>query len=158
MKSKQIAAVGLAVFIATVMPVESASAQQPPSLAGTYTVVSSPPFGPSPVGQMTLGADGHYSIILARSNLPKIAAGTRDKGTAEEDKAIVGGSIGHFGTYAVDPQQKTLTFNVQASTFPNWNGATFKRALKVSGDQLTYTNASPSNGGPPNEVVWKRVK
>ena len=158
MKHQPVAAISLAVLIATVWPVESTAAQQLPSLAGTYAVVSSPPFGPHPVGQMLLGADGHYALILARSNLPKIAAGTRDKGTAEEDKAIVGGSIGHFGTYAVDAQQKTLTFHVQASTFPNWNGATFDRALKVSGDQLTYTNTSPSNGGPPNEVVWKRVK
>ena len=158
MKSKQVVTCYLAFFVAMGMPVESAVAQETHSVAGTYAVVSSPPFGVNPVGQMILGTDGHYSIFLARSMLPKIAAGTRDKGTAEEDKTIVGGSIGHFGKYLVDAQQKTITFNVEASTFPNWNGTTFKRALKVSGDQLTYTNTSPSNGGPANDVVWKRVK
>lgn len=45
-----------------------------------------------------------------------------------------------------------------ASIFPNWDGATMKRALKVSGDQLTYTVTTPSAGGPANDVIWKRMK
>lgn len=158
MKSKQVVTWCMAFFVAMGMAVESTVAQETHSVAGTYAVVVSAPFGDNPVGQMILGSDGHYSIILARSMLPKIAAGTRDKGTAEENKTIVGGSIGHFGKYLVDAQQKSITFNVEASTFPNWNGTTFQRALKVSGDQLTYTNSSPSSGGPANDVVWKRVK
>jgi len=42
--------------------------------------------------------------------------------------------------------------------FPNWDGTSSKRALKVAGDTLTYTVTAPSAGGPPNDVVWKRVK
>ncbi|AJG20326.1 hypothetical protein RR42_m2954 [Cupriavidus basilensis] len=82
----------------------------------------------------------------------------RGKGTAEENQAIVGGSVFHYGKYVVDVKEKTITFNVEASTFPNWDGATFKRAFKVSGDQLTYTDNAPSDGSGAHDVIWKRVK
>ena len=147
----------LLLFATLALPVSSAS-QDANSIVGTYTSVSNIPFGENPRGQLILGQDGHYSLIVARLKLPKVAAGAREKGTAEEDKAIVGGSIGHFGTYTVDAKDKTITFNVEASTFPNWDGTKFKRAFKVSGDQLTYTNSAPSGGGGAIDVVWKRIK
>ena len=148
----------LLLIAAIALSTANAAAQDANSVAGTYTLVSNPQFGDNPRGQLMLGPDGHYSIILARATLPKVAAGTRVKGTAEENKAIVDGSIAHFGKYTVDANDKTITFNVEVSTFPNYDGSTFKRAFKVSGDQLTYTNNAPSRGGGPNDVVWARVK
>jgi hypothetical protein len=136
----------------------NAAAQDAKSVAGTYTPVSNAPYGVNPRGQLILGQDGQYSMILARATLAKVAAGERDKGTPEEYKAIVEGSIAHFGKYTVDAKDRTITFNVEGSTFPNWDGSTFKRAFKVSGDQLSYTNNAPSGGGGAIEVVWKRVK
>ena len=148
----------LLLFAALSLSPGNAAALGAKSVAGTYTIVSVAQFGANPRGQMILGRDGHYSIILARTTLPKVAASARDKGTAEENKAIVGGSIAHFGKYTVDAKDKTITFNVEASTFPNFDGSTFKRPFKVSGDQLTYTNNVLSGGGAPQDVVWKRVK
>ena len=145
-------------FAALAMPSGYAAAQDAMSVAGTYVLVSNAPFGDNPRGQLILGRDGHYSVVLARAIMPKIAAGVRDKGTPEENKAIIGGSIAHVGKYTVDAGGKTITFNVELSTFPNWDGATFKRALKVSGDQLTYTNNAPSGGGGTIDVVWKRLQ
>ena len=116
-------------FAVLALPAWNATAQDATNVAGTYTAVSNAPFGDNPRGQLILGRDGHYSIILARTTLPKVAANSRDKSTAEENKAIVGGSIAHFGKYTVDAQAKTITFNVEASTFPNWDGTTFKRAF-----------------------------
>ena len=135
-----------------------AGAQSMKIIAGTYSVVSVNAYGANARGLMILGPDGHYSIVLGRSTLPKFAADSRVKGTAEENKSVVEGSIAHFGTYTVDDGGKSITFHVKMSTFPNWDGATMKRALKVAGDQLTYTVATPSAGGPANDVVWKRVK
>ena len=73
-------------------------------------------------------------------------------------KAIVDGSIAHFCTYTSDDGGKAITFHIETSTFPNWDGTTQKRSLKVKGNTLTYTVTAPSAGGPPNDVVWKRVK
>jgi hypothetical protein len=148
----------LLLFAALVLPARNAAAQDTKSVAGTYSAVSNAPYGDNPRGQLILGRDGHYSMILARATLAKVAGGERNKGTAEENRAIVEGSIAHFGKYTVDEKDKTITFNVEGSTFPNWDGSTFKRAFKVSGDQLSYTNNAPSGGGGAIEVVWKRVK
>lgn len=148
----------LVLFTALAMPSVCAGAQDALDVAGTYVPVSNAPFGDNPRGQLILGRDGHYSLLLARASLPKIAAGVRDKGTTEENKAIISGSITHVGRYTVDADGKAITFNVEVSSFPNWDGSTFKRALKISGDEITYTNNAPSVGGKPFDAVWKRVQ
>lgn len=135
---------------------ENANAQGD-DIAGTYTVISTAAFGDHPRGQMILSPDGHYSIVLARTKLPKVAAGVRDQGTAAENKAIVDGSIAHWGRYQVDPQGQSIRFDVEGSTFPNWDGTSFERPYRLSGDQLIYTNTAPSGGGSSFEVVWQRV-
>jgi hypothetical protein len=135
-----------------------ASAQSMKSVAGTYVLVSNAAFGEAPRGQMILGATGHYSSIIARATLPKFAAGSRLKGTPEENKAIIDGTNTHFGTYSVDDGGKTLTMNIVTASYPNWDGMVQKRPLTVKGDQLSYTVPTPSAGGAPFDVVWKKVK
>jgi len=133
-------------------------AQTVKSVAGTYTPVKVSAYGDNARGMMVLDGNGHYSIVLARATLPKVAGGTRTKGTAEENKAVIDGSIAHFGKYTIDDGGKSITFHIETSTFPNWDGTSTKRALKMAGDELTYTVTAPSAGGPPNDVVWKRIK
>ena len=91
---------------------------------------------------------------LLKTNISEI----RTKATDAENKAIVEGSIAHYGKYSVDDGGKALTFHVEVSTFPNWDGKPQKRMLTVKGDTLTYVVATPSTGGAPSEVTWKRVK
>ena len=139
------------------LPAGETAAQSAKSVAGTYSPVSVPAFGDSPRGLLILTADGHYSIVLARATMAKIASGARTKSTPDENKAVVEGSIAHAGKYTIDDKGKAISFIVATSTFPNWDGTTQKRALKVKGDTLTYTVTAPSDGGKPNDVVWKRV-
>jgi hypothetical protein len=136
----------------------AAFAQDAQSVAGTYAPVKIPAFGDQPRGQMILTADGRYSILVSRADMPKIAAGTRTNATPEENKMVVNGSIAHTGRYTIDDGGKSITFHVETSTFPNWNGTTQKRPLKVQGDTLSYVVTAPSAGGGPNETLWKRVK
>lgn len=135
-----------------------AGAQSIKTVAGTYSVVTIPAYGDNARGMLVLGADGRYSLVVGRATLPKFAGNNRLKGTAEEKNAIVDGSIAHFGKYTIDDGGKSLTFHIEMCTFPNWDGTANKRALKVSGDLLTYTVTAPSAGGQANDVVWKRVK
>ena len=37
-------------------------------------------------------ANGRYAIVFSRADLPKFASNSRTTGTAEENKAIVGGA------------------------------------------------------------------
>jgi lipocalin-like protein len=140
------------------LPARDAAAQSMKSVAGSYTIVSTEAFGKGARGTLMLGADGRYSILLTRATLPKFASGSRTKGTADEMKAIVDGSIAHIGKYTIDDGGKAITFHVETSTYPNWDGTTQKRALKLKGDELTYTVTAPSAGGPAADVVWKRIK
>jgi hypothetical protein len=64
-------------------------------------------FGANPYGYFVFTPDGHFSISIARRDIPRFTS-TRNNGTSEENKAVVQGSISYFGTYAVD-----LLFGVQ---------------------------------------------
>src|SRR6266700_4124210 len=154
-------------LLSLAVPAGDAAAQGARSLVGTWTMVSSdtidasgkrtPTFGPSPRGSLIFASNGRYSINIARAGLPKFASDNRAKGTAEENQAIVAGSIGHFGKYTVDEKDKAFTFHIETSTYPNWDGTAQKRPFTVSGDELKYRVAAGSAGGRV-ELVWKRVK
>ena len=136
-------------------------------LVGTWTMVSDTvdqngtkvePFGKTPLGSMTLTSDGHFSIVLTDPDVPKFATASRTGGTAEENKTAMVGSIGYFGTYTVSEPDKTVYLRVVASTFPNWRGSDQKRVATLSGDDLTWTNPTPSIGAGNATLVWKRAK
>lgn len=114
-------------------------------------------YGPNPRGMMSIEANGRYMMMVARANLPKVAAGDRTRATAEENNAIVDGSIAHFGTISVDAAAHTLDLHIEASTYPNWDGADQKRRFTVDGDELRYSNASGSTG-TGTDLVWKRIR
>jgi len=134
-------------------------------VAGTYAIISvttTPasgekvqPFGPAPVGILMLAPNGRYMASLMKPDLPKFAGNNREKGTPEEMRAVVAGSITHMGTISV--QGDAMLFNIEHSTFPNWNGTTQKREFTVKGDILTVRVPAASGGGS-GEVVWGRLK
>jgi hypothetical protein len=149
------------------LPAGDAAAQNTKSIAGTWRMVTNistdasgkkmEPFGDRPVGTMILTPDGRYSIVVSRPELPKIAAGNRDRGTAEENRAIVSGSIAHVGRYKVDEAKNAIVFDIENSTYANWNATTQVRPFTVEADQLVFIVPSASMGGT-GEVTWKRVQ
>jgi hypothetical protein len=78
------------------------------------------------------------------------------QGTADENKAVVQGSIAHFGTYSISPDGKALILKVEGGTWPSWIGAEQKRDFTIAGDELKYTVAASLGG--TSELVYKRVK
>ena len=136
-------------------------------LVGTWAPVSiintaangtkSEVFGPNPKGLMIFESNGHFSLITVRSDLPKFGTNNRGTGTADENKAVIQGSIAYFGSYTVNEAEKSYTLQVEGATFPNWAGTTQKRALSISGDELTFINSAGSAGGS-NEAKYRRVK
>jgi len=135
-------------LLSLAVPAGDAAAQSMKSVAGSYTVVSVSAYGPNARGRMMLGADGRYSTVIARATLPKFASNSRIKGTGDEYKGVVEGSIAHYGTYIASMTGgKVLTFNIEVSTFPNFDGTSQKRPFKVAGDLLTYTVTTASAPG-----------
>src|SRR5205807_1344671 len=96
-------------------------------------------FGPNPSGLLMFASDGRYISLVLRSDVPKFASNSRETGTPEENKAAMQGAIAHFGTYSIAEADKTLTLNIEGSTFPNWKGTQQKRSFVLSGDQLKYS-------------------
>jgi lipocalin-like protein len=116
-----------------------------------------PLYGPNPEGIATFDRDGNYMLLTARAGLPKFAVNDRMKGSADEYRAVVQGSIAHFGRYAVNEADGTITFRIQTSTFPNWNGTEQKRPFTLAGDRLSWRTPASSGGGVA-EVVLTRAK
>ena len=78
------------------------------------------PFGDKPRGSLILTPDGRFSIILMRASLPKFASNNRMTGTAEENQAVVQGSLAYYGTYAVASEKEhTVNLRIEGHTFPN---------------------------------------
>jgi hypothetical protein len=143
----------------------SASAQSLQDISGAWKLVSAvheqqgkkvDMYGAHPRGVLMIEANGRYVTVIARANLPKIASNNRTTATAEENNAIVDGSMAHFGTVTVDSTNHTLDFRIETSTYANWDGIEQKRAFKVEGDELRYTNSSGTTGSA-TELVWKRI-
>lgn len=136
-------------------------------VVGTWAYVSvdvvrpdgsrAPLFGPNPQGLASFDDNGRYILMTARGGQPKFESGNRMEATPEENKAVVQGSIAHFGRYTVDEANKTITFHIETSTFPNWNGVEQKRPFTIRGDELTWRTPA-STGGGTAEVVLKRAK
>ena len=151
-----------------VIPAGDASAQSAKSLVGTYEGVAFRGvdasgktfdiFGSNPRALMVLTPDGRYSIIVMRASLPKFAANSRIKGSAEENQSVVTGSLAHFGKYSIDAKDKTITFHVESATYPNWDGVPQKRPFTYKGGELSYKVAVVSGGVGAGDVVWKRIK
>jgi hypothetical protein len=119
-----------------------------------------PAYGPNPLGTAIFSADGHYSLQIMRAARPKFASNNRLKGTPDENKAAVQGALGHFGTYSVNEADKTMTLRIEGSSFPNWDGTQQKRLITslTAGDEVTWTNPTPSDGAARTELAWKWVK
>ena len=153
-------------FLGVVLAAGAVCAQPAKDLVGTWTLVSvvteqggtkTDTYGPNPKGILMVDANGRYVITFARADLPKVASNNRTTGTPEENKVIVGGSLFHFGTVAVNAADKTLTFKIETSSFPNWDGIEQKRPFTVTGDELKFTAPAASGGGTLT-AVWKRAK
>lgn len=114
-------------------------------------------FGPNPHGILYFESNGHYVLSIMRDGLPKFAGKGRMQGTDAENKAVVQGSISHFGTYEVDGDK--IIYHVAHATLPNWDGTTSKRPFKITGDELSFFVPSASAGaGSSSVVTWKRQK
>jgi len=137
-------------------------------LVGTWIFVSAhdvkpdgskvDPWGPSPKGAATYDANGRFTFMIMRSDLPKFASNNRAQATSEEGKAVAEKTIAYYGTYQVNEADKTLTFHIEGSTYPNLAGGEQKRIItSLTADELKYTNPATTTGTKA-EAEWRRAK
>jgi hypothetical protein len=99
-------------------------------------------------------ADGRFIISVMRADRANYAIAHPAQGTPEENKATAQGIMTYLGTYVVREAERIIDIHIDASSFPNWNGADQTRGFAIVGEQLTLT--VDAFGGHA-EVKWKRV-
>jgi hypothetical protein len=104
-------------------------------------------YGPNAKGIAIFDSNGRFILITTRSDLPRFASNNRGTGTADENRAVVQGSLAYFGTYSVNETDKSYTVQIEASMYPNWVGTAQKRMIAIAGDEFTITNPAGSGGG-----------
>jgi hypothetical protein len=161
-----------AIGLALLAPLITSSASRADSspvvspLAGTWTLVAADvvhadgsrarDYGAAPKGLLLIDATGHYSLQIFKSERPRFAAADKLAGTDAEYKAAVLGSSTHYGTVSIDTTAHTLTFKIEAASFPNWEGAAQTRNYELKGDELSYHVPARPNGDTPISV-WRRL-
>src|SRR5258708_39583738 len=93
-------------------------------LVGAWTLVSiiatdksggkSDRRGPNPKGLLIFEANGYFSVLTSRSDIPNFAINNVNQGTAEENKAVMTGMIANVGTWSVDETTQTITTQIEA--------------------------------------------
>lgn len=116
------------------------------------------PFGPDPKGIIIFTADGYFSLLQSRPDLPKIAANDRAKATPEEATAVVAGSIAYYGVYVVNEADKTLAVKIEQSTYTNVMGGPEQKRIitSLTADEMKFTNPR-TPAGVTLLTAWKRA-
>ena len=116
------------------------------------------PLGSEPGGRAIFEADGRYSFMIFRSDVPKFASDNINQVTPEESKRAIQGMTAFYGTWLLDEATKTLTTTIEGASSPNLTGGSQKRIItSITADELRYTNPA-SQIGTVDDVVWKRTR
>ena len=117
------------------------------------------PFGETPKGLLVFTAEGRFAQIHVAGDVPKIASNNRMTGTADEYAAIMRRSLSVFGTWTVDEANKTVTYNIASSSFPNWEGEAQTRNIdKLTTEEFVNTNPNVAGGRGSASNFYRRVK
>ena len=114
--------------------------------------------GPNPRGLLRLDTDGTFTCQIMRLGLPKFKSNNREKGTDEENRAVVQGTISYYGTYSVNEAEQALAMHIDACSYPNFDGVNQKRPFTLKGDTLSFINRQSSVAGSTVHQTWKRIK
>ena len=136
-------------------------------IVGTWSAVSQyveqedqriEPFGSNPKGIVVYDSNGRFVLFLQRASLPKFASGNRLTGSADENKAVVQGSIAYFGRYTISEAAQKINLHYDGSTYPNWDGEDQARVITIKGDEMSVVSPVSAVGGGSVHLLLRRVK
>jgi lipocalin-like protein len=114
-------------------------------------------YGNSPKGRLIVDSQGRYSLQIFKSERLAFASDDKAHGSADEYASAALGSSTHYGTVVVDADQHVLTFKIEGSSFPNWEGASQKREYTLKDGVLTY-KVPPRPDGTIPISVWQKLE
>ncbi|HWA00295.1 MAG TPA: lipocalin-like domain-containing protein [Caulobacterales bacterium] len=116
-------------------------------------------YGEHPAGLMMVDRVGRYTLQIFRRDRPRFASGDKTRGADDEYRQAVLGSSTHFGRVRVDAEKRQLVFDLEAASFPNWEGRRQVRDYSYASGLLTYqVPASASGNGTIAFSVWRKAQ
>ena len=118
------------------------------------------PLGEDASGIIMYTPDGFMSAQLSKPDRKPFASGDWFKASDHEFKDEATSYIAYTGPFHVDEEKQHLTHSMFISLFPNWIGQTQPRVVRIQGDRLFLTTASPiSSGGKTvnSHLEWRRA-
>jgi hypothetical protein len=139
-----------------------------PKLVGSWKLVSfhsqdssgqtAYPFGKDAQGRLIYEPDGRMAVQLMNPNRPGFTSDDPLVTSEEEVRAAFGGYTAYYGTYSVNPDERTITHQIEAALLPNWVGTDQRRHFEFDGKYLTLKGPLLL-GGVQGVVslVWERL-
>jgi hypothetical protein len=110
------------------------------------------PMGAHPVGRIAYDPLGRMSAQLMPADRPHFQDSV---GSAEEKTAAFDSYVAYYGTYTVNPADRTVVHHVEASLNPDWVGTDLIRSYEFSGSRLIL-RAARKDG--EIRLVWERAR
>jgi hypothetical protein len=139
-----------------------------PKLAGTWKLISfhskdssgqtTYPFGKDAQGRLIYESDGRMAVQLMNPNRPRFASDDPLVTSEAEVRAAFDGYTAYYGTYLVNPDEKTIVHHIEVALLPNWVGTDQRRDFEFDGKYLTLKGPL-TLGGVQGVVslVWERL-
>lgn len=122
-----------------------------PQLVGSWKLISfqmlepngqtAYPFGKDAQGRLTYGPDGRMAVQLMNPSRPRFASDDPLVTSEAQVRAAFGGYTAYYGTYSVNPNERTIVHHIEAALLPNWVGADQLRHFEYDGKYLTLKGA-----------------
>ena len=115
-------------------------------------------YGEHPKGLLVIDRAGRYSMQIFKVGRPPFASGDKAQGTPEEYSSALNGISTHIGRVSIDKARQQLIFDVEAASFPNWEGKRQVRDFTYQNGLLSYAvPASASGSSTIAYSIWRRA-
>ena len=148
--------------------IKSMSKEVIPNLAGSWKLISfhskdssgqtTYPFGKDAQGRLSYEPNGRLAVQVMNPNRPRFASDDPLVTSEAEVRAAFDGYTAYYGTYSVNPDEKTIVHHIQVALLPNWVGTDQRRDFEFDGKYLTLKGPL-TLGGVQGVVslVWERL-
>ncbi|MBL8703901.1 MAG: lipocalin-like domain-containing protein [Rhodospirillales bacterium] len=117
------------------------------------------PMGQGLVGVIMYTPDGRMSVQLMGPDRPRLDSPAYGAGTTEQWAAAARSFFAYAGTFSVDEAAPSVTHHVEMALNPYWAGRDQVRSIRMDGDDLELSGASPTASGAIDTayVRWRRL-
>ena len=119
-----------------------------------------PEFGSNAHGYLTYTDAGTVTAVLGAGDRPIVAASDPQDGTPDEYTSSAQKFVAYAGTYVLDESTGEVHHSIELALYPNWQGQSQLRQLRLNGDilMITASRRTAADGRTFRaELRWRRV-